>query len=285
MSAVAPGMAGTKPAPERLYADRHTNIFKPIAGRPLPVSSLTAKQPFMLLSFSAKTETGSTLGTRSLSRFNPKALHVDFYDLSAKERDMLPYEYSVDQLNSWINNKLEQSPGGNAFFGGGTDAASGTSFVTTHSVPREPVISLAAFQHSFANGFNSPRPKYGYGTLNAREPLLPQISHAIGNSYASPLIAKDKTEGLLPGARPMADHSYLANQALWDDWFLSGITPQTLATYSKARSQKEVATDFFGGTGKLPVARYLPNSSSQTPAKAKSAGKLKSGLRSVSSER
>ena len=32
-------------------------------------------------------------GTRYLSRFNPKAMHVDFYDLHPQERDMLPYEF------------------------------------------------------------------------------------------------------------------------------------------------------------------------------------------------
>jgi hypothetical protein len=146
------------------------------------------------------------------------------------------------------------------------DAANGTNFVTTHSVPREPIVSLAAFQHSFANGFDIQKPKYGYAALNAREPMLPQISHAIGNSMACPMMASDKVDGTLPGGRPMADHSYLANQALWDDWFLSGITPQTTG-FSKSRTQKTVAADFFNGTGKLPVVRYLAALRGQDPAK------------------
>lgn len=266
-----PGVAGTKSAAARLYADSTAlkNIFPTITGRPLPVSILSsAKQPVMLFSFAAKTESGSNLGTRSLSRFNPRTLHVDFYDLGQRERDMLPYEYSVESLSSWKNRSLEVSTNGNAYFGGGLTAADGTSFVTTHSIPREPIVSLAAFQYSFANGFDIQRPKYGYGTLNAREPMLPQISHAIGNSTACPVLASNTTEGTLPGGRPMADHSYLANQALWDDWFLSGIAPQGYNTFSKARpQQKLVAQEFFNGTAPLPVVRYRPDLRGQDAAK------------------
>ena len=228
-----------------------------------------AKMPFMLLSFNAKTETGSTRGTRSLSRFNPKALHLDFYDLSSTERDMLPYEYSIESMNGWTTQygSLDVDTSGRGYFGGAMNAADGTGFVATHSIPREPIVSLAAFQHSFANGFDAQRPRYGYAALNAREPLLPQISHAIGNSMAPPMLDSNQTEGSLPGGRPLADHSYLANQALWDDWFLSGIAPQNQNTFSRSRTQKVVASEFFDGTGKLPVVNYLANLRENTPAK------------------
>ncbi|MES2440805.1 MAG: hypothetical protein V4584_17195 [Verrucomicrobiota bacterium] len=262
---------GTKKSGDRYYADQKQDIFKPFTdGRSIPTTG--AKMPFMLLSYNAKTEAGSVLGTRSLSRFNPKALHVDFYDLKPGERDMLPYEYSVETLNGWKsqNSSLEEDPSGRGYFGGGMNALDGTSFVTTHSVPREPIVSLAAFQHSFANGFDIQKPKYGYSALNAREPMLPQISHAIGNSTASPMIPKGSTEATLAGGRPLADHSYLANQTLWDDWFLSGIAPQQVATFGKSRAQSLVAVDFFSGKTKLPVARYLPDVRGQDPAKLRS---------------
>jgi hypothetical protein len=58
----------------------------------------------------------------------------------------------------------------------------------------------------------------------------------------------------------LADHSYLANQALWDDWFLSGISPQTApGVFTTTRDQKTVALDFMKGTKPLPVGRYKPN--------------------------
>jgi hypothetical protein len=267
----ATNQPGTKPSAQRLYADRFPDIFRPLRSqdaRPLTVAEINGrKAPFMLLSYNAKTENGSDLGTRYLSRFNPKVSHVDFYDLTQRERDMLPYEFSIEPLVSWKNRSLEVSTNGNAYFGGSMNAEFGTSFVTTHSVPREPLVSLAAFQHSFANGFEVNKPKYGYATLNVREPLLPQISHAIGNSMAPPMIASDKTEGSLPGPRPLADHSYLANLALWDDWIFSGISPQTVSTYGTRRAQRLVAEEFLNGKGKLPVVRYLPDTGGVDPAK------------------
>lgn len=259
----ASGTPGTKKPGDRLYANTpdFASIFTSInTSRSIPFANLiAAKQPIMLISFNAKTEVSSDRGTRTLARFNPKALHVDFFDLSAQERDMLPFEFSVEPLQSWKNRSLETSTNGNAFYGGGLNAQDGTSFVTTHSVPREPIVSLAAFQHSFANGFNIQAPTYDYATLNAREPMLPQISHAIGNSMACPVLPANQVQGSTPDGRPLADHSYLANTALWDDWFLSGITPQTAGTFDKRRDQKTVASEFLDGTTPLPCVRYRPD--------------------------
>lgn len=262
---------GTKPTGDRYYANQRSDVFKSFTdGRKIPTTG--AKMPFMLLSFCAKTEAGSLLGTRTMARFNPKALHVDFYDFqgagSNSEREWLPFEYAVEPMNGWrgATSTLDEDPSGRGYFGGGMDAANGTNFVVTHSVPREPIVSLAAFQHSFANGFEIQKPKNGYAALNAREPLLPQISHAIGNSLACPMIPSNRTQGTLPGGRPMADHSYLANQGLWDDWFLSGIAPQTTG-FTRSRTQKTVATEFFNGTGKLPVTAYTADLSGQAPEK------------------
>jgi hypothetical protein len=78
--------ASTKPSAERLYANDFPNVFRPIAApntRPLSTSALLAnKSPFMLLSYDAKTDLGSETATRSMTRFNPKAHHVDFYELT-----------------------------------------------------------------------------------------------------------------------------------------------------------------------------------------------------------
>jgi hypothetical protein len=260
---------GTKPSSQRLYAVNHPDVFRDITyamGRPLPASQLAgSKSPIMIVSYNAKTEASTDPGdrTRYLSRFNPRAHHVDFYDLSRAERDLLPYEYTVDPLVSWKNRALETSSNGNAYFGGGLNADLGNSFVTTHSVPKEPIVSLAALQHSCANGFEILRPKDGYATLNGREPLLPQISHAIGNSVAPPNLAPSQIQGTLSGGRPMADHSFLANFHLWDDWVFSGIAPQTSRNFAKQRSQRVVAQEFLNGTAKLPVSRYLPDPGEQ----------------------
>jgi hypothetical protein len=266
--------AGTKPAGARYYAHAYPKVFKPITKadtRTLTGPQLASgKSPIALFSYNAKTEMGTdpAMRTRFLGRFNPKAHFVDFFSMKDSERDMLPYEFTVDALNSWKNRSLESSTNGNGFFGGGMNAEFGVNAVITHSIPREPIVSLAALQHSFANGFEILRPKQGYAVLNSREPLLPQISHAIGNSVAPPVLQPAQTEGSTDDGRPLADHSYLANNGLWDDWYFSGIAPQTVNTFSKQRAQKAVAEQFLAGTGKLPVVRYLPDTSGTEVQKA-----------------
>jgi hypothetical protein len=221
----------------------------------------------MMYSYDAKTEKDSVTGTRSMWRLNPKVFRVDFYDLSEYERKLKGYEVRVDALNSWVNRRLETSVNGNAFFGGSYDAADGNSFVITHSIPREPIHSMAALQHSTANGFLLQKPEQGYTGLNGRQPMLPQISHAIGNSLAPSVLASSETSRLTTGNRPVADHSYLANRELWDSWFFSSVAPQEERTYSSRRLQRKVAEDFLTGEVPLPVAQYQPELRGEEPSR------------------
>ena len=267
----APPHKATNPKPpaSRMMASAHRDVFakiKPADTRPLSGSQLAQKQPVMIYSYNVKTETGSDRGGHTLARFNPKAMAVDFSDLSPLEQDVMPFEVQVQPLNSWKNRSLEVSTNGNGYFGGGMNAEFGTSFISTHSVPREPVVSMAAFQHAFANGFSANAPPDGYAITNVRFPMLPHVTHPIGNSLAPSVIPSGSTQAMLSGSRPMADHSYLANQALWDDWFLSGIAPQTSTNFSPRRTQKQVAQEFLEGTGQLPTIRYVRDLGGQEPS-------------------
>ncbi len=254
--------AGDEKKGNRLYANNFPTVFPVISGRTLSGAQLIgSKSPIMIFAFNAKTENSSTLGSSALSRFNPKSFQNDFYDLSARERQTLPFEIQVEPLSSWKNRSIEASANGQGFFGGGMTAADGSNFVCTHSIPREPIVSLAAFQHSMANGFIQLSPTPSYATINARDCLLPQISHAIGNSLAPPILAPGAISGALSEGRPIADHSYLANRELWDNWFLSG-----LANYStnnnfsntEKKGMKTMCEDFFKETTSLPSVRYMP---------------------------
>jgi hypothetical protein len=261
-----PRMNKTLSNSERVFANdsRYAEVYPTIAGaqntRAIPASSIaTRKAPFMVHSYNIKTEEENKRGTRMFARFNPKAHNVDFYNLSDEERDILPYQPGITPLTSWLNAPLDESMNGQGFFGSSLASQFGSNFVNTHSVPRQPIVSLAAFQDSFANGFNRLTESAGTEHAMARQPLLPQISHAIGNSLAPSVIPPDKTEvNLTKNPRPLADHSYLANRALWDDWFLSGITSQQSQAFTQKRDQKTVATEFFSGKKPLPVARYMP---------------------------
>lgn len=249
---------------DRITAASKPDFFGKIKAsdtRPLTFTQLVGrKEPIMVYSYSLKTELGADRPGRFLARCNPKTPSTDFQTLTPDEMETLPYEVHIEPLNSWKNRNFEVSTTGGGFFGGGWTRDTGTSSVITHSIPREPVHSLAAFQHAFANGFLGATS----GLFNSK-PLLPQISHPIGNSMAPSVIPSNKTSASLGGPRTLADHSYLVNQALWDDWFLSGIAPQTASTFTNKRAQKQVASDFFNQTKPLPNSRYLPALAGATP--------------------
>lgn len=265
---------GTKPPGDRIYADRreYAGVFPTFSGRAtqdLPVAHLLSKKaPILMYTYSAKTETSSPTGTRTMLRSNPRAHKLDFYALDKYEFDLQPYDFEVEALSSWVNRKLETSVNGHAYYGGGYDAAAGNSFVIQYSVPHEPIHSLGALQHSMANGFLTQAPQQGYTNLNARQPMLPQVSHAIGNSFAPAVMSSYETSRVIKGNRPIADHSYLANLALWDQWFFSSVAPQTTAGQARRRSQREVADDFLKGTAPLPIANYRPDLGNREAATA-----------------
>ena len=237
------------------------------------------KKSFAMTSFRMKTESGldggAERGTTWLPRFNPRVFLQDFYSFDAKERDKLPFELYVRRIDNFRNLLYLQENDGRAFFGAGwSPGDGGQPSVVALSVPREPLISLGAFQHSSANGFLFQQPKEtpgdGYGPLNSRDPLNPQISHAIGNSEACAVIAPEKTFSIMSdgSGRPLADHSYLANRALWDDWFLSSIAPMPAGNVFSGKTQKDLAKAFFEKTGDLPNHRYRPDAGSLTATEA-----------------
>lgn len=241
----------------------------------IPLNNLTSKRPFMVFSFLAKTEEDAENPGRFMARYNPRSLKMDFYDLEQNEQRMMPFEIKTQAVTSVVGmDKIvgEAQANGNSYFGGGWTQEYGASSVITHSIPRSPPISLAAFQHSVANGFlpdASGRIQnyvYSPATTNTVDYLMPQIDHAIGNSLAPSLLDSNKTEGSIGGARPLADHSYLANQALWDNYFLSGITPQTAPIFIAKRNQKAVAQEFLSGAKPLPVKQYKPSLQGRDPA-------------------
>lgn len=269
----------------RFTANEKPNAFKTAAGGSVMIDAMATatndlKKPFLYYSYDAKTEEDSLRPGQFLSRLNPSTSLVDFGDLSETELAAQPFEIRIESnTSSALNSVIDQDPSsGRGYFGGGTTGNYGSTFVTTHSVAREPLVSLAALQNSMANGFNCEKPadapSYGvspandYSNMTIRMPMLPQIAHAIGNSLAPAVLPMGATEGSLSAGRPLADHSYLANKALWDDWFFSGIAPRDTGVNPTGPSQKDLASGFFNRMQdtpvKLPTARYQPNIGSET---------------------
>ncbi len=134
---------------------------------------------------------------------------------------------------------------------------------------------LETYGGSAPGGLDNPSPTLGFQRVhaNGQGGLFPHTLQAIGNSYAHPHLAPNRaynddwqrTYDADDGVRKVtfADHSYLANKALWDEYFFSSITPQpdTIPIFGGTnRTALEVAQNFFFAdpAQPLPNRRFIP---------------------------
>jgi hypothetical protein len=221
-------------------------------------ANLAVPQPLALFSYLARTEREGSMNSRYLARLNPAAMAYDHQATDANTLQSLPFEPLMQPLSGGLDRGIDYD-GGKGFFGASYKALPGQSYLVTHSVPRERPISLGSLQHALANGVEA----WIYnGTTFFDRILQPSITHAIGNSFAPPCIAPDLTTGTFNGA-PAVDHSWLANDALWDQWFVSSLADRT-APHHRSSEQTGTARSLFerfvGENGQpvpLPNHHYL----------------------------
>ncbi len=215
---------------------------------------------------SAPDQPGTRSTARFLQRVNPKTLALDMFNLDPALVRASPLQVGMRRLNSLGALGVECDSTGLGYYGGSFGSREGVSYLVTHHVPTKPIHSLGALQHSLADG-SMPGTASEAATL-----LLPSLSYPMANSFAPSVMAPDKIRTTLAG-RDAADHSYLANLALWDDWFFSSISPETASTNknkSTAQSeQKSRLENFLSGTKKLPNSRMLPVPGDATRAVSK----------------
>lgn len=208
------------------------------------------------------------------------------------------WDWQVSKINAVEDSIMQAKPGtGNGYYGGGYTVEKGTTHVIQSEIPVLPPISIAALSHAHLGGFSMAKaiavgeipesdkswyrawdrwPPGGVSfqrvTAAGQNGLAPHIVQAIGNSYAHPNIPADKafvtkqrTFNIANGAVsvPYVDHSYLANKALWDEYFFSSMSPQPSKVElfgGTSRTARELADEFFteGGYTLLPNRRMLP---------------------------
>ncbi len=209
------------------------------------------------------------------------------------------WDWTIGKINALEDSIVTAKPGtGNGYFGGGYSLENGSTHVIQREIPALPPISIASLSHAELGGFSLAYSKcmgdnpdtdtfaskfgdtqrlkrpigvdYQRVTATGQGGLAPHVQQAIGNSYAHPNIPSDKAsttatrlfdleEG--PKDVPFVDHSYLANKALWDEFFFSSIAPQPSKVQlfgGSTRTAKAVADDFFKINGTTPSSP-LPN--------------------------
>lgn len=124
------------------------------------------------------------------------------------------YESTLRSVGSFDDAIQTSSDGRNSFWGP-SQSASGKAFLPFFEIPREPLISLAGFQHADLSSsmFSS--------------------ANQFANSWASPYLARSRaammtTKSTSGGSfqLPVYDQPYLTNEALWDGYFFSSAAPR-----------------------------------------------------------
>lgn len=221
--------------PKNIQADNYVGSVPP------PV--VRFKEPFLISTFQLKTERDSKFPSRSWLHNSPVNLYASEGIDQTEPWANHQYELQWEAMLDWppASPTIEISTTNNRGYGGaGIYAQSGLEFATHSSIPLAPASSLAQFRHAPLNTGGQ----------------LPLVSQIVANSFAPPLIPANAIRATA-GNRTLLDHSYLANNSLFDQYFLS-----TLAEPGGPLGRKvplnTTITDFFDKGLPLANSRFLP---------------------------
>ncbi len=142
---------------------------------------------------------------------NPRQTWIN-RDLSSGSFDVAPHFRSTLVGTADFSGAIETSfDGRRSFWGSSHSSAAGKDYLPFFEIPREPLLSLAAFQHADLSAST-------YSSANQ-----------FANSWASPYLALGKTAAITKkyasNGVPVYDTPFLVNEALWDSFFFSGAAP------------------------------------------------------------
>jgi hypothetical protein len=138
-------------------------------------------------------------------------------DATKNHPALLPMEMSLLPITGSGANtvgSIDADDADRSFYFSGTSRANGAIHHVSQNLPTTPLVNLADLRH--ANLASS-----GH---------LPLVQYTVGESLASPMVAGDQARGSSAFGYEVLDHSFLANQTLWDGFFFSGIRNQDDAT-------------------------------------------------------
>lgn len=210
-----------------------------------PVSQYVNPDPFVIFSISGKTTKESFIPSRPYADSSPTVSlsKIDFSTGKDSPGDV-PLEMVMMPIRNGSAAIEEIRATQEGFFFGGHGSLNGMPRATFFEIPQIPLQSLAQFRHAnlASSGFH------------------PHVTYTVGESLASPLIGTDTVKRSWPSdSSVMLDHTWLANKALWDRYFLSTLVDQSGAAFGSGnKSANQQASEFFAGTGKLLNPRLAP---------------------------
>lgn len=205
-------------------------------------------RPFAIFSVGAKTTVESFTKSRPVVDTGVAFQMATCDFINSKSQGSNPLEFAfVPVQNGGV---VIESGGLNSeqgFLFGGNGSLNGVKSATLYEIPMAPLQSIAQLRH--ANG----------GSIGS----VPYVTYTVGESRAHPAIPSDAAFFKVDASRTVLDHSWLANDRLWDGYWFSTLSTLQGTAYTGASSmtQKTLADQFFEGTKSLPNMRniaYLP---------------------------
>ena len=206
---------------------------------------------------------------------NPINQRAMYGEATPRMRAMAQYHVQVQPgTGSALDPFFDSST--NRAYTGNSVTSSGQTNVVTQEFPLVPVTSLASLMHFKLN----PGDTRDGNTSRHLWDVSANQALGIGNSFAHPLIAgnqiyQDVSDAACRGTalqmqliRDFHDHGFLNNDALWDDWFCSGITHEDRGLFQTGRSMREVVTQFRDGSAPLRNSHLVAWKTGQDPEQA-----------------
>ncbi|MEI7911571.1 MAG: hypothetical protein WCK77_18210, partial [Verrucomicrobiota bacterium] len=234
-------------------------IYKPLTGLVEGTlgQSLTNPTPFLSTLFGARMASRTHLAAKGFVQSSPLVNYTatGFEDLGDIGRHYggtnhpvnSPFDYSFVSHydgDSLLPNVSDST--GRGYIVTGFNNADGLSRCVIDELPSRPLVSLGELVN---------------WDLRYENPIPPFAFNLIGNSDATPLlpanaVVNSADAGLTQNLQ--YDDSYCANHLLFDDWFVSSITPDPTNFGAVGRSLQVTYTDFV--TGKTPLGNrtYRP---------------------------
>ncbi len=205
------------------------------------IKKYTHARPFAIFSLSGKTTQESFTRSRPAADTGAAVQMATCEFITNTSQGANPYEFTLTPVRS--GTAAMEFDGEKAFFFGGHGNQRGETAATYFEIPVAPLQSVAQLRHA------------NTGTMGS----APYFTYSVGESRAHPALPSNAAKFNAASNRTLLDHSWLANDQLWDKYYFSTLASLqgTGYTGSAAKSEVELANDFFAGTSKLPNPRNI----------------------------
>lgn len=160
-------------------------------------------------------------------------------DLTKEKMGIHPSEVALKRVAPGFRFPIDAQNRGKFFTGHGE--STGTRIAPQYEVPMLPLQSLAQLRHA--------------GLAN--QGFLPGATYTAGESFATPMLGSSSVSASGTKDYRMLDHAWFANNALWDRYFFSTLSPHE-GPLMGAKSLKQVSTGFLENGESLLNPRIIP---------------------------